>query len=236
MDIASGWADSRAGSVVLAQDTAIAPGRPRVDEADTRSVLEMCHDLIAPAATINLLVKSVGLTAEVDPAVREQLQQIVGEAGRIAEICSYFLDRLPRKEALRLDALIGEVAEGARLRFGTDIDVATEPVTVQVHPAVAIRILTNLLDNACRAAGPSGVVQLVARPVDGWAMLAVSDSGPGLGHGTSGRASLGLDIVGALVLETGGTLELCVSEMGGLGVCVTLPSVPSFGPELPPGT
>jgi signal transduction histidine kinase len=231
MKIAAREASGQAGSVVLVQEAAIAPDRPRADGTDARSLLEMCHDLLAPAAAIKLLVKSVGQAPELDPAVRDQLQLVDAEAGRIAEICNYLLDRVPRKEPVRLDSLVGEVAVGARLRFGAVIEVATEPVSVRVHPAVAFRILINLLDNACRAAGPGGFVRLIAKPLDGRALLTVSDSGHGLGHGPSGRASLGLDIVGALVLESGGTLELRGSELGGLGVSVILPGAAPLGPE-----
>jgi signal transduction histidine kinase len=233
MDVAT--AAEQVRRAVLPEDTVVARDQGEPDQAHARSVREVCHDLVGPIATIKLLVESIGLTAELDPAARKHLRQIGVEAGRIADICDYFLNQQPPKKALHLDPIVAEVSAGARVRFATKIDVVTEPASVLVHPAVAIRILTNLLDNACRAAGPDGIVRVVARPAGRWVVLAVSDSGDGLGRATSGRASLGLDIVGALALEAGGSLELRASDMGGLGVRVTLPSATSARASKTPG-
>lgn len=230
VDIFTSGVNGQLVSLALTGDTGTDQNRPQsVGSADARSLRELCHDLIGPAACIKLLVKAA--VQEADPVTRELLQQIAGEAGRIAEVCEYFLDQFARPDPVRLDALVGEVAASARLRFVGPIDVVAQPVSVRVHPAVVIRILANLLDNACRAAGPQGRVQLVAEPAKGGALLAVADSGDGLGRGAAGRASLGLDIVRALVLEAGGSLDFGVSDLGGVCVTVTLPRAVGPGPR-----
>lgn len=232
MDIFTDGANGQLVALALAADAETDHDRPpNVGSADARSLRELCHDLIGPAACIKLLAKAAVQGA--DPVTRERLQQIAGEAGRIAEVCGYFLDQFACPDPVRLDALVGEVAGSARLRFDGSIDVVAQPVSVRVHPAVVIRILANLLDNACRAAGPEGRVQLVAGPAKGGALLAVADSGDGLGRGVAGRASLGLDIVRALVLEAGGSLDFGVSDLGGLGVTVTLPRAAGPRPQPP---
>jgi signal transduction histidine kinase len=89
-----------------------------------------------------------------------------------------------------------------------------------------VRILGNLLANACRAAGPAGRVRILVDEADGQARLAIADSGNGLGQPTAqgGRTGLGLDIVGALALKYGGSVHLGVSDLGGLAVTVLLPA------------
>ena len=55
-----------------------------------------------------------------------------------------------------------------------------------------VRILYNILTNACRAAGPAGRVRVLVDEADGQARLTIADSGSGLGHPVpSGRAGLG---------------------------------------------
>jgi K+-sensing histidine kinase KdpD len=88
-----------------------------------------------------------------------------------------------------------------------------------------IRIICNILANACRAAGPDGRVAVAVGESDGGARLTIADSGPGLGApGVAGRAGLGLEITGALVLKYSGSLQLSVGELGGLAVTVQVPA------------
>jgi DNA-binding NarL/FixJ family response regulator len=67
--------------------------------------------------------------------VRKRIEQIIGEADRIAEICGYFVDRLPRHEAVRLDALVGEVASIARLVRGEGTTMIASSMGVRVSTA-----------------------------------------------------------------------------------------------------
>lgn len=88
-----------------------------------------------------------------------------------------------------------------------------------------VRILGNILANACRAAGPAGRVRVVVDEANGQARLAIADSGNGLGQAvSSGRGGLGLGIIGALALNWGGSVHLGVSDLGGLAVTVLLPA------------
>ena len=88
-----------------------------------------------------------------------------------------------------------------------------------------VRILGNILANACRAAGPSGRVRVIVDEAGDQARLAIADSGNGLGQAVpGGRAGLGLDIIGALALNYGGSVHLGVSDLGGLAVTVLLPA------------
>jgi signal transduction histidine kinase len=105
------------------------------------------------------------------------------------------------------------------------IDVVTQPVTALVHAGDIIRILCNILANACRAAGPVGRITVEVGEADGQARLTIADSGSGLaGAAVGGRVGLGLEIIGALALKYGGSVHLGVSDLGGLAVTVQVPA------------
>jgi signal transduction histidine kinase len=122
--------------------------------------------------------------------------------------------------------LAGDAASSAQVRYAGVIDVVSQPVTALAPAGDIVRILGNLLANACRAAGPAGRVRILVDEADGQARLAIADSGNGLGQPAAqgGRAGLGLDIVGALALKYGGSVHLGVSDLGGLAVTVLLPA------------
>jgi signal transduction histidine kinase len=217
-------------------DTHPKPERSRTQaaEADPRTLRQLCHDLAVPATSIKLLAQVAAAESDPGPAMRARLRQISDEAARIADICGYVLDQ-PRGEGpAGLDLLAADVADSARWRHEGTIDVVAETVTVAAHPVVVVRILTNLIDNACRAAGPGGRVRLTVTADGDLASLVVADSGPGFGHGEPGRASLGLEIVSAMARRSGGTVRIGPGELGGTAVTVTLPRGPA-GPAGTPG-
>ncbi len=201
------------------------PERPGKDlgPVDLRALRELCHDLTGPAASIKLLTQVAAAESDPGPAMLARLRQISDEASRIADICGYFLDQPAGGEAADLHILTADTADSARWRYSGVIGVTAEAVTVAAHSVVVVRILTNLLDNACRAAGPGGRVELIVERDGDQARLVVADSGPGFGNGEPGKASLGLNIVAAMVRRSGGSLRMGTSDLGGMAVTVTLP-------------
>jgi signal transduction histidine kinase len=198
---------------------------------DLRTLRELSHDLTVPATAIKLLTQVAAAESDPGPAMLARLRQISDEASRIADICSYFLDQpadagaSPSDEGpADLHLLAAEAADSMRWRYSGVVTVSAEPITVTSHPVVVIRILNNLLDNACRAAGPGGRVQVTVRRDGVQARLVIADSGPGFGQAESGKASLGLSIVAAMVRRGGGSLRMGASDLGGIAVTVTLPA------------
>jgi signal transduction histidine kinase len=118
-----------------------------------------------------------------------------------------------------------------------DCSVTTEltPVRVPFHPVAVRRLITNLVDNACRAAGADGEVSITVRSPRAGAVIEVADSGPGpgawsetLGTPREGRAAtttgLGLHIVRSIVEGCGGLIEVGPADsLSGSKVAVTLP-------------
>lgn len=193
------------------------------DAFEVRTLRELCHDLTMPATSIKLLASVAAKESDPDPSLKIRLRQIADEAGRIADICSYFLDPARKPGPTDLRFLAVDAADSARSRFSVAIDVVADPVTAAAHPVDVARIMANLLDNACRAAGPAGRVRLAVERERGRARLVVADSGRGFGHGEFGQASLGLGIVAALVRRNDGAVQMGTGDLGGLTVTVILP-------------
>lgn len=189
---------------------------------------DLCHDLIEPAATIRWLVQSVGAAGGED--LSDRLGVIAVAAGQIAAICDGVLDPRQleahqRRTRVRLDKVAGEAVECARVRHAGEIEVMAQPVTVLARPGDVIRIVCNILGNACRAGGPAGRISVVVGEARRRARLSITDSGAGLGHAaTRGRAGLGLEIIGELALKYGGSVHLAAGDLGGLAVTVELPA------------
>jgi signal transduction histidine kinase len=188
------------------------------------SLRELCHDLIEPTATITWLVRA----AEAGPGdeLGDRLEAIAAAAGQIAAICGDILDppECPVR-GVRLDRIATEAAASTRSRYAGVIDVVSQPVIALVRTSDIIRILCNLLANACRAAGPAGRITVHVDEADGQARLTIADSGHGLaGARVGGQAGLGLGIIGALALKYGGSVHLGVSDLGGLAVTVQVPA------------
>jgi signal transduction histidine kinase len=187
------------------------------------SLRELCHDLIEPAATIRWLARAAATDS--GPDLRDRLGAIAVAAAQIAAICEDVLDWPRHGAGTRLDVLAGDAAASAQVRYTGVVDVIAEPVTALAPAGDLVRILSNLLANACRAAGPAGRVRVLVDEADGQARLAIADNGSGLGQAApAGRAGLGFDIVSALALKHGGSVHLGVSDLGGLAVSVLLPA------------
>ncbi len=211
-------------SVVLPSDDFAGLSAPAGASSVTTGLAlrELCHDLIEPTATIRWLVRAAA--AGPGEELHDRLAAIDTAAGQIAAICHDVLHPPQDSPRARLDEIAAETVGSVRARYAGVIDIVSQPVTARVHAGDMIRIVCNLLANACRAAGSAGRVIITVGEADGQARLTVADSGYGLGGAPSGgRAGLGLEIVGALALKYGGSVHLGVSDLGGLAVTVQVP-------------
>jgi len=107
-----------------------------------------------------------------------------------------------------------------------------------VDADLARGILTNLLQNAAEAAGPTGSVLVITRSEDRQVAIEVHDSGPGLSREAASTLfeptitfkehgmGLGLSIAKRHALLSGGDLVLTHGELGGAAFKVTLPQPP----------
>ena len=191
----------------------------------TGALRRLGHDLRQPVAAISMLAAVAELHPDLPADVRARLDQIRVEARRISDVCGYLLGELDGLEVADLPEIATQVVESARVTCGVAIDLISTPVVVRANCVDVWRALANLVENACRAAGPGGSVLVkVSAGADG-ARLEVHDSGPGWGEGPRGTAALGLSIVRSTAGAHGGHLETGAGELGGAAACLVLPSV-----------
>jgi signal transduction histidine kinase len=95
-------------------------------------------------------------------------------------------------------------------------------VPVLVDPVGLQRAARNLLDNAVRAVGASGRIEVSVTACDTHAVLEVADSGPGFGT-LSPRHGHGLVGVRRFAERFGGDLSYGTSTLGGALVRLSLP-------------
>ena len=98
------------------------------------------------------------------------------------------------------------------------------------------RALSNLVENAVKAAPPGSEVLVGSGVIDGWAWLGVADSGAGMGDRPSDRIGLGLAIVTQIAESHGGELAAHPGRAGkGTAMVMWLPTESGEG-SAPPTT
>lgn len=137
----------------------------------------------------------------------------------------------PATQPVSVDRIAADVVAALRLTGGAVVTLCAEQACADVAELGLWRALRNVVDNACRAAGAPGRVVVRVCVDDGWVLAEVDDDGPGFGYGPAGLASLGLGIVRDFLAESGGTLHIGVSPMGGSRVQIRLPAVPPPAPK-----
>jgi K+-sensing histidine kinase KdpD len=152
------------------------------------------------------------------PEVQRWLRHIADEARRISRICEHALRADDAPRVLRsLDEVTCGVIDSIRVVVSTVIDYRTSGEDIRVDGAAIERALANVVENACRAAGPHGLVRVeivVAR--NRGATITVDDDGPGFrAVGVEGNTGLGLEVTRRVLESLGGSLR--ISKRGPLG-------------------
>lgn len=233
----------------------------QANQAKTRFLAAASHDLRQPLHTIGLLVAAlslrqvegrdrevVDLLSQVTVALSEQLDQLLDISKLDAGVLAPAFKSVDLGEMLRMHhAEMRAAIEARGLRAVLD---APTGVRCRTDPALVLRVLRNLTDNAVKFTD-RGTVTLRMRVDGATALVSVEDSGSGIPAGeqemvfeefyqvgnperdrTKGLG-LGLSIVRRLCKLLGIRLELR-SEVGrGTTVTLALP-VHAAGPATPP--
>jgi signal transduction histidine kinase len=209
------------------------------------------HELRTPLSVIEA---EVGLALNVKRSAteyRRALEHIAGESKRLRHIVEdlLWLARLeslpagPPTEAVDLSSLVKVCVDRFRAigdQRGLTISLVEEggaPPIVFAPAEWLDRLVSVLVDNACRYSDEGGQVDVVVASVGEQVVLVVDDSGPGIAeadreriferfHRASaepGGAGLGLSIADAVVRATGGEYKVTTAPLGGARIAVSWP-------------
>jgi signal transduction histidine kinase len=127
--------------------------------------------------------------------------------------------------AVDLAGLVDQVAgdhSANAIGLGVLIEAAAKPVLVQGDQLSLTRALTNLVENALRAAPIGSTMSVASGELDGWGYLAVADQGPGFDFSAIG-SGLGLSIVEQVAQLHRGRFVVRRREGGGTSAIVWIP-------------
>jgi len=201
-------------------------------EQQRRMVADAAHELRTPVAAARVQADSLG-HVELPPGARARLESLQRGLDRISDLVEQLLKfarvqgARPVDEPIALDAVIRSAieetlafAESRRIDLGC---VRLDPARVRGDPQHAYALIRNAIDNAVRYTTDAGRVDVSLVIDDGFAVVAVEDTGPGipadlrervfepffriLGSGQSGNG-LGLAIVRSAASALGGEVEL----------------------------
>ncbi|SRR6266567_20405 len=193
---------------------------------------ETCHDMRQPIASMFALAAAALAEPGLPQAARARLELIVEQAEWLADLIRHSLHTAaPGAQAVcQTDLLLvaREAVAAECLTWTGQMRIVSlaEAVFTPVHPVVLRCMVANLLNNATRAAGPSGTVTVEVGYQQNSALLAVEDTGPGFGKIPSGLG-LGLAAVSRNAVSYGGRLEHGNGASGGARVSLCLP--PALG-------
>ncbi len=212
--------------------------------AIARLASSIVHDLRNPLAAIH---GSAEILVDTQPNT-EQTKRIAGNIHRSSRRIQELMDDLTRVSRgsaaatapVELAALVKSAvqpleaaAAAQRVRFEIG---QFEGLTVEADPSRLGRVFQNLTQNALEAMPEGGHVRFQASAEGRWAMVEVSDTGPGIpreirgqlfqpftSHGKKQGLGLGLALARQTVLDHGGDLWAAPEEGGGARFLIRLP-------------
>lgn len=218
-------------------------------------LLSVSHELRTPLTAVSGFAEALadGVVAEQD--VPETAEIIRAESQRLERLVADLLD-LSRLGAADLQIntaevdLVGLVQQADLVwsdrcrREGVDFTVVSSEsaIVVDTDPVRVRQIIDNLAENALRVTPAGGTIEVSVARLPEAAVLAVSDTGPGLTPGDADVAfepavlysryqgirpvgsGVGLALVGRLASRLGGVATAGDSALGGARFAVTLPA------------
>ena len=156
--------------------------------------------------------------------VRESTRRV---SDLVAAVRSYTqMDRASRQDVDVEEGIESTlVMLGHKLRDGVQVvrDYAEDLPRIEANPGELNQVWTNLVDNAVDAMNGPGTLRVTTRADDGWVVVEIGDTGPGLSPEAAARAfeaffttkevgkgtGLGLDIARRIVVERhAGTIDI----------------------------
>lgn len=200
------------------------PGQAIGVASATTEQLGVFHDILHSLTTIAVLTEAIGLEQGLTIDGRRRLELVRSEIKLTQELARVMLHRAePGLEVIALD----EVVESTAAVFA---ETASAHVTLKIRRVLVLaarsdlkRLVANLLQNAFAAADDRGEVRIEVDATREFAVLRVTDSGPGFGRLHREGTRWGLSVVRSVVARLDGQLELGAGPAGGAEVLVKLP-------------
>ena len=233
---------------VLTARADLADDLARLDDQRTALLRSVSHDLRTPLSAIRAVVTDLRDGVQYDDDTRvgllgmvcdevDRLDRLVANLVSLSRIEAGAFD--PDRQAVELDELITDRLRRLKPLF-TDVvlrtDVPDDLPLVDADYAQVEQVLTNLLANAARHAPTGSDVWVLARAVEEYVRVEVSDRGKGVDEaiverifepfqrGEGSRSSgIGLAICRAIVEAHGGTIAVERTFGGGATFVFTLP-------------
>ena len=208
-----------------------------------RLVADASHELRTPVTSIRTNIEILERVDELPAGERSRLvSDVVIQLEELSELINDLIElaredeHIDSREEIRLDVLVSEAIERARLHSPkAQFDVALDPTVVTGVPSRLGRAVNNLLDNAVKFAGTDQPIEV--RLHDG--ELEVRDHGPGIDaddlphifdrffRGARSRAlpgsGLGLAIVRQVAELHAGSVSVAAAPGGGTVVRMRVP-------------
>jgi signal transduction histidine kinase len=161
-------------------------------------------------------------------AARAHVEKIAGQAEILADtireqLCSADGDQRCCR-LIDLRRLVTDAVDGERLTYQGTVEVlgGSAPVLIHAKRDDVRRILSNLLGNATRAAGPAGNVVIEVKVESELAEVVIDNSGSTFAEGPEGTG-LGWGIIVQRLLRTGGRVAYGPGRRGGVRATLWLP-------------
>lgn len=213
-------------------------GRRSSDQQSSLALRGLLHDLGHDLATLAYLVEGVRGDIGLSAGTRHRVELIEQETARLLELVREGMWNGTEPQVVASRALLNQIVILASARSMTSVTLRPgEQVSLAVDGTLLWRMVANLVENAVRAAGTDGHVEVsVERVVDdgGAAIVEVADDGPGFGAGPAGWASLGLDVVSGLAAVCGGRMEIEAAHPTGSRVRLLFPDAPKANGSVRP--
>lgn len=221
------WASGRANEVeATGAEGEDAPQAGLPDSGQGYQQLrEACHDMRQAVAAVRTLADAALADQGLQGAARAHVEKIGGQAEVLADIireqlCWAHGDRKSRR-LIDLRRLVMDAADGEGVTYQGTLEVIADPASVLIHatPDDIRRVLSNLLDNATRAAGPAGSVVIEVAVNCGLAQVVIENTGSAFA-GVPEGTGLGWSIIAERLSRIEG--RLAYGRGGGGGVRATL--------------
>lgn len=183
----------------------------------------LAHDLLQSVVIVEALVGAIRARSDLDDELHGRLGTIQSELRVMARLCDHQLDGSRPSGGVDVAAVATRAVERARVIYEGEITLEVRPARLDGDALDWERCLFNLVENACRAAGPTGKVTMRVWSDDHAVRVHIGDSGPGYGRIVTGRASLGMVTVSRVIDRHAGHLEIGQSSLGGAELAIVVP-------------